>query len=86
MSTEREIAEKFKEALETMKLDTIVPYMEEDMAYELLPSTFVVLQGGTPLILNPIRRIGRKLTKVEWVDMINGMFPMVQSVKVSTRS
>ena len=48
MSTEREIAEKFKEAVETMKIDTIVPYLAEDMVYELLPSTFVViLLGGT---------------------------------------
>jgi len=53
MSTEREIVEKFKEALETMKPDAIVPYMAEDMAYEILPSTFVVVfQGGTSWILN----------------------------------
>jgi len=53
MSTEREIVEKFKEALETMKPDTIVPYMAEDMTCEFLPSTsVVVLQGGTSWILN----------------------------------
>jgi len=43
MSTEREIAEKFKESVETMKLDTFLPYTTEDMVYEILPSTFVVL-------------------------------------------
>jgi len=43
MSTEREIAEKFKDAVETMKLDVIVPYLADDMTYELLPSTSVIL-------------------------------------------
>ena len=53
MSTEREIVQKFKEALETMNVETLVPYLAEDMVYELLPSTFViVLQGRTSRILN----------------------------------
>jgi len=43
MSTERQIVEKFKEALETKNIDVIVPHMAEDMAYELLPSTFVLV-------------------------------------------
>ena len=48
MSTQREIVEKFKEALETKNLDIITPYMAEDMTYELLPSSFVVFpHGGT---------------------------------------
>ena len=48
MSTEREIVEKFKEAVELRNIDIILPYMAEDMVYELLPSTFVVVfRGGT---------------------------------------
>jgi len=46
MSTEREIVEKFREAIETMNIDSIVPYMAEDMVYEMLPSTFVVVLQG----------------------------------------
>jgi len=44
--TEREIAEKFKEVMETRNIDIIAPYLAEDVTYDLLPSTFVtVLQG-----------------------------------------
>ncbi|KAF9644197.1 hypothetical protein BDM02DRAFT_3131918 [Thelephora ganbajun] len=39
MSTERELAEKFKEAIETKNIDGICPYLAEDMVYEALPST-----------------------------------------------
>ena len=53
MSSEREIVEKFKEGVETMKVETIIPYLADDVTYELLPSTFVVaLHGGTSRILN----------------------------------
>jgi len=46
MSTEREIAEKFKEAMETRNIDVIVPYLAEDVTYDLLPSTLVVVLQG----------------------------------------
>jgi len=46
MSTEREIADKFKEAMETRNIDLIVPYLAEDATYDLLPSTFVVVLLG----------------------------------------
>ena len=53
MSPEREIAEKFKVAVETKNIDSVIPYLAEDLTYELLPSTFVVvLRGGTSWILN----------------------------------
>jgi len=53
MSTEREIAEKFREGVEAKDLNLILPYLAEDVTYELLPSTFVVLlQGGTLRILS----------------------------------
>ena len=42
MSTERELAEKFKEAFETKNIDGIYPYLTDDMTYEVLPSTLVV--------------------------------------------
>ena len=48
MSTEREIAEKFKDAVETMKIDVVFPYLAEDMTYELLPSTFVISGVALP--------------------------------------
>ena len=48
MSTEREIAEKFKDAVETMKIDVVLPYLAEDMTYELLPSTFVISGVALP--------------------------------------
>lgn len=43
MSTERELADKFKEAIETKDLASIFPYLTEDMTYEVLPSTSVVV-------------------------------------------
>ena len=43
MSTERELVDKFNEALETKKLDLISPYMADDLIYEVLPSTLVVI-------------------------------------------
>ena len=53
MSSEREIIEKFKEAVETLKVETIIPHLADDVTYELLPSTLVVaLHGGTSRILN----------------------------------
>jgi hypothetical protein len=46
MSTEREITEKFKEAIEARNVDGIFPYLAEGMTYEVLPSTFVVVLAG----------------------------------------
>lgn len=43
MSTEREIVQKFKEAIETKNVDGFLPYMAEGMTYEVLPSTFVLV-------------------------------------------
>ena len=43
MSTERELAEKFKEAIETKNIDGIYPYLTDSMTYEVLPSTSVVV-------------------------------------------
>jgi len=48
MSTERELAEKFKEAIETKNIDGIYPYLAEGMTYEVLPSTSVVVIVGCP--------------------------------------
>ena len=42
MSTERELAEKFKEAIETKNIDGIYPYLADGMTYEVLPSTLVI--------------------------------------------
>ena len=47
MSPEREIVEKFKEALLTKNIDVFAPYMAEDATCTILPSTFVVIPGGT---------------------------------------
>jgi len=41
MSTERELAGKFKEAFETKNVDIISPHLTDDMTYEVLPSTSV---------------------------------------------
>ena len=46
MSTERELAEKFKEAIETKNIDIIYPYLADGMTYEVLPSTSVVVITG----------------------------------------
>lgn len=46
MSTERELAEKFKEAVEAKNIDNIYPYLADDMTYEVLPSTLVVFIAG----------------------------------------
>ena len=54
MSTEREIAEKFKEAMETRSIDVIVPYLTEDVTYDLLPSTFVVVLQSASRVLNVV--------------------------------
>jgi len=43
MSTERQIVEKFKEALETKNIDVFAPYVAEDATVEVFPSTFVVV-------------------------------------------
>jgi hypothetical protein len=42
MSSERQLVEKFKEAIEKKNIDVICPYLAEGMTYEILPSTFVV--------------------------------------------
>jgi len=46
MSTERELAEKFKEAIGTRDVNAIYPYLAEGMTYEVLPSTFVANFAG----------------------------------------
>jgi len=52
MSTEREIVEKFKEAVEARNVDIIAPYVAEDATVDLLPSTFVVSpSGGTAWVV-----------------------------------
>jgi hypothetical protein len=43
MSTERELAEKFKEAIEAKNIDSILPHLTEGMTYEVLPTTFAVV-------------------------------------------
>jgi len=48
MSPEREIAEKFKEAMETRNIHVFAPYLAEDATCDILPYTFVaLLRGGT---------------------------------------
>ena len=47
MSTERELTGKFKEAIETKDINSVYPYLAEDMTYEILPSSFVVVQVGS---------------------------------------
>jgi hypothetical protein len=48
MSTERELAYKFKEAIEARNVEDLSPYLADDMTFEVLPSTLVVvLMGGT---------------------------------------
>jgi hypothetical protein len=42
MSTEREFADKFKEAIEARNVESFLPYLADDMTYEILPSTLVV--------------------------------------------
>ena len=55
MSTERELVEKFKEAFETRNIDKFSPYLTEDMTYEILPPSFVIiLVGGTSWILSAL--------------------------------
>jgi hypothetical protein len=39
MSTERELADKFGEALEARNIEIVLPYLAEDMTYEVLPSS-----------------------------------------------
>lgn len=46
MSTERELAEKFKEAIETKNIDIIYPHLVDGMTYEILPSTLAVVVVG----------------------------------------
>ena len=53
MSTEREIVQKFKEAMETRNIDIFAPYMAEDATCDMLPYTFVVVPpDGTSWILS----------------------------------
>jgi len=53
MSTEREIAEKFKEAMEMRNVDLIVPYLAWDLTWDILPYTSAVVPpGGTPQVLS----------------------------------
>lgn len=48
MSPEREIVEKFKEAMETKNINIFAPYMMENANCDIFPSSFVVLPlGGT---------------------------------------
>ena len=46
MSTERELVEEFKKAIETKNIDGIYPYLTDSMTYEMLPSTSVVAIVG----------------------------------------
>lgn len=43
MSPEREIVEKFKEAMETKNLGILTQCMAEDATCDVLPSTFVIV-------------------------------------------
>jgi hypothetical protein len=48
MSPERQIAEKFKEAMETRNIDVFAPYLADDATCDILPYSFVVVPlGGT---------------------------------------
>jgi len=47
MSTEREIVDKFKEAMETKNPEVLLPYLAEDMSFSVLPSTSVVVPPGS---------------------------------------
>lgn len=52
MSTERQIVEKFKEALETKDMGIVSPYLAEGATVEILPSTFVIVPLiGTSYVL-----------------------------------
>ena len=53
MSSEREIVEKFKEAVETKNMDSFAPYLAEDATIQMLPSTFVIIPPrGTSCVLS----------------------------------
>lgn len=55
MSTERELVEKFNEAFQTKKMGLIYPYLADDMTYEVLPSTsVVVIVGDLPGFANAL--------------------------------
>lgn len=43
MSTQHEIIEEFKKAFEKKTLNDLDPHLAEDMTYQVLPSSFVVL-------------------------------------------
>ena len=60
MSPEREIVEKFKEAMETKNLGILTQCMAEDATCDVLPSTFVVVpRSGTSQVLI-VTRQGRE--------------------------
>jgi len=53
MSPEREVPEKFREAMETKNIDIFAPCVAEDATVDVLPSTFVVVPpGGTFYVLS----------------------------------
>ena len=64
MSSEREIVEKFKEAVETKEMDSFAPYLAEDATIQMLPSTFVIIPPrGTSYVLSAMMQ-GR--AKDDW--------------------
>jgi len=72
MSTEHEIVEKLKEALETRNTDVVAPYVAEDATVDILPSTFVVVPpGGTSHVLSATIQ-GREEDDWGWVDRRDG--------------
>ena len=50
MSTERKIVDTFIKAFEEKNIDIISPHLADDLTYELLPSTFVVLACCRPVL------------------------------------
>ena len=42
-STERELTEKYQEAMEMRDLNGVCPYLADDMTFEILPSTLIVV-------------------------------------------
>ena len=68
MSTERELAEKFKEAIETKNIDIIYPHLVDGMTYEILPSTLVVVVIGELSDFWMLWIQGRKKTRQRWME------------------
>lgn len=62
MSTERELVDKFNEAFGTKKMEHIYPYLADDMIYEVLPSTLViVVVGDLPGFANALMQGGDEI-------------------------